>query len=166
MHVWQFNSLKQGLSSRRTELASPARFLQLSLACLQIYVLPLFAHLCLCPDCGKLGICFVLLFFCPLFSLSLSYRAGIRSASAIHSSKQSCWEIRVQFMSGIIPGIVSREVPGMPIFWMFREYRYPCSTPSRNSTGTDQEGPPCSIFVRVIPGASRNTPPSQEGSEI
>ena len=29
-------------------------------------------------------------------------------------------------MSGIIPGIVSREVPGMPIFWMFREYRYPC----------------------------------------
>ena len=131
-----------------------------------IYMSAAFAHLCLCPDCGKLGICFVLLFFYPLFSLSLSYRAGIRSASAIHSSKQSCWEIRVQFMSGIIPGIVSREVPGMPIFWMFREYRYPCSTPSRNSTGTDQEGPPCSIFVRVIPGASRNTPPSQEGSEI
>ena len=157
-------------SSKGSQAAGPSSLRPLSSCSFRshvyIYMSCRFSHISVCvPTAESLAfVCIIM--FCPLFSLSLSYRAGIRSASAIHSSKQSCWEIRVQFMSGIIPGIVSREVPGMPIFWMFREYRYPCSIPSRNSTSTDQEGPPCSIFVRVIPGASRNTPPSQEGSEI
>ena len=41
----KLNSLKQGLSSRRTELASLARFLQLSLAYLYTYMSCRFSHM-------------------------------------------------------------------------------------------------------------------------